>query len=120
MARILVTAAPLAGHVAPISGVAEALDRRGHEVVAYTSSKYGPRFERAGATALPWSEAPDFDDERMPETFPPAGRPGMAGLFANLVHVFIRTGRADCRSRGGACRGADRASALIEGLLAPR
>jgi UDP:flavonoid glycosyltransferase YjiC (YdhE family) len=53
VARILVTSLPFAGHVAPMTGVAAELARRGHQVVAYSGGKYRDRFVAAGAEWVP-------------------------------------------------------------------
>ena len=63
--RVLVAAMPLAGHVAPMTAVAAELVRRGHDVVAYTGAKFGPRFAAVGATWLPWERAPDFEESDL-------------------------------------------------------
>lgn len=91
--RVLVAAMPFAGHVQPMAAVAAELARRGHDVVAYTGAKYGPRFAEVGATWLPWREARDFDEGQLGATFPQVtdGR-GPRAVIANLEHVFLRTG----------------------------
>jgi UDP:flavonoid glycosyltransferase YjiC (YdhE family) len=73
MARILVATLPFAGHVGATAAVTGELTRRGHEVVAYTGAKYGPRFEAVGATWLPRTRATDFDDADLAATFPEIG-----------------------------------------------
>src|SRR3954447_21644608 len=89
---------PMAGHVQPMAAVAAELARRGHEVVAYTGKKYGPRFADVGATWLPWQQAPDFDDSALPATFPQVtdGR-GLQAVTANVEHIFLRTGAGQAR-----------------------
>jgi UDP:flavonoid glycosyltransferase YjiC (YdhE family) len=83
--RVLVAAMPMAGHVQPMAAVAAELIRRGHEVVAYTGAKYGPRFAEVGATWLPWEQAPDFEESDLSATFPAVsdGR-GPKAVVANL------------------------------------
>src|SRR3954468_14369914 len=89
---------PMASHVQPMAAVAAELARRGHEVVAYTGAKYGPRFAETGATWLPWEQAPDFDESDLSATFPAVtdGR-GPRAVTANLEHVFLRTGAGQAR-----------------------
>lgn len=82
---------PFAGHVGPVAAVAGRLVELGHDVVAYTGSRYTARFERIGATTISWNCAPDFDEHNLPATFPELGRSGPAGLLANVEHLFIRT-----------------------------
>lgn len=96
--RVLVAAMPFAGHVQPMAAVAAELARRGHEVVAYTGAKYGPRFTDVGATWLPWEQAPDFEESDLSATFPAVsdGR-GPRAVVANLEHVFLRTGAGQAR-----------------------
>lgn len=96
--RVLVAAMPFAGHAAPMAAVAAELARRGHQVVAYTGAKYGPRFTRAGATWLPWERASDFDDADLSATFPQVGNGrGPRAMLANVEHVFLRTGAGQAR-----------------------
>ncbi|WP_448623718.1 glycosyltransferase [Geodermatophilus sp. URMC 64] len=96
--RVLVAAMPFAGHVAPMAAVAAELARRGHDVVAYTGRKYGPRFADVGATWLPWEQAPDFDESDLAATFPAVthGR-GPRAVTANVEHVFLRTAAGQAR-----------------------
>jgi MGT family glycosyltransferase len=97
MARILVTAMPFAGHVAPITGVVAHLVARGHDVAVYTGSRYASRFEALGARPIRWAAAPDFDERDLRATFAGVGRRGPLGVLANLEHVFIRTGEGQAR-----------------------
>ena len=96
--RILVAAMPFAGHATPMLVLAGELVRRGHDVTAYTGRAYGRRFAELGATWLPWSAAPDFDERNLPATFPQVtdGR-GPRAVLANLEHVFLRTGSGQAR-----------------------
>jgi UDP:flavonoid glycosyltransferase YjiC (YdhE family) len=96
--RVLVAAMPFAGHVQPMAAVAAELVRRGHDVVAYTGKKYGPRFADVGATWLPWERARDFEENDLAATFPEVthGR-GLKAVLANVEHVFLRTGGGQAR-----------------------
>ena len=97
MARIVVSVMPFAGHVAPTTGVVASLLARGHTVTVYTGSRYAARFERLGATVVPWTLAPDFDEHNLRATFPAVGRGGPRGVLANLEHVFVRTAEGQAR-----------------------
>lgn len=95
MSRILVTAMPFTGHVVPLLTVAEALVSRGHEVRFYTGSAFRSRVEATGARLVPWTAAPDFDENDMAATFPRlVGRKGMGQMLINVVDCFIRTSPA--------------------------
>ncbi|MEX5721374.1 glycosyltransferase, partial [Geodermatophilus maliterrae] len=97
-ARVLLPVLPFAGHVAPMAGVAAELVRRGHEVVAYTGAKYGPRFTALGADWEPWRQAPDFDDADLAATFPQVGSgKGARAGRANGEHVVLRSGVGQTR-----------------------
>lgn len=96
--RVLVAAMPFAGHMQPMAAIAAELVRRGHDVVGYTGTTYGSRFEEVGATWLPWHHAPDFDESRLSATFSEVtdGR-GLRAVARNLEHVFIRSGAGQAR-----------------------
>lgn len=92
MARFLVAAMPFTGHVAPLSAVAAALVKRGHDVRFYTGSAFRATVERGGATLLPWSAAPDFDENDLPATFPRlVGKKGFSQMMINMADLFIAT-----------------------------
>lgn len=95
MARFLLTAMPFTGHVTPMAAVARELVGRGHEVRFYTGSRFRARVEAAGATLVPWRQAPDFDEHDLPATFPRLlGRKGFRQLFINVIDCFIATAPA--------------------------
>ncbi|MFF1678066.1 glycosyltransferase [Streptomyces sp. NPDC058256] len=54
MAKILVTASPLPGHVLPLAAIAADLTERGHEVLFYTGAQFEERVRRAGARFVPY------------------------------------------------------------------
>src|SRR6187431_1188664 len=90
MARFLVTAMPFTGHVTPLSTVAAALVARGHDVRFYTGSAFGSKVAGAGAVLVPWSSAPDFDENDLPATFPRLiGKKGFRQLMINVEDCFI-------------------------------
>jgi MGT family glycosyltransferase len=89
---------PFAGHVAPMRAIAAELVRRGHDVRAYTGTRYAEAFTSVGAEHLPWREAPDFDENDLEATFPDLGnRHGMRQLVANIQQIFIGTAAAQLR-----------------------
>ena len=86
---------PFTGHVTPLSAVAAALVARGHEVRFYTGSAFGSKVEGAGAALVPWSTAPDFDENDLPATFPRLiGKRGFSQLMINMEDCFIATAPA--------------------------
>ena len=47
--KILVAVMPIAGHVAPVTGLVTELVGRGHSVQVYTGARYSQRFADLGA-----------------------------------------------------------------------
>lgn len=92
MASIMIAVMPFVGHVAPMRAVAEAFIAAGHRVRVYTGSAHSAAFERLGATVLPWTAAPDFDEHDLAVTFPKLrGRKGPRQMLASVREVFINT-----------------------------
>lgn len=92
MARFLLSPMPFSGHVAPILAVAEALAHRGNDVRVYTGAAFRDSVERVGARLVPWTVAPDFDEQDLPATFPRlVGRKGLRQLLINMQDLFIAT-----------------------------
>jgi MGT family glycosyltransferase len=88
--RVLVAVMPIAGHIAPVTGLVAELVDRGHQVRVYTGARYGDRMAQLGATAVPWSAAPDFsEDDLAAAGLGPAGVPR---LLAMVQRVFIQSG----------------------------
>lgn len=95
MARFMLGVMPFTGHVTPMLSVAQALVDRGHDVRVYTGTRFRGRVEASGATLVPWREAPDFDENDLPATFPRlVGKKGMRQLLVNMVDCFIATAPA--------------------------
>lgn len=95
MARFMLTAMPFTGHVHPLLAIAEALVARGHDVRFYTGAAFAARVTAAGALPIPWTSAPDFDENDLQATFPRlVGRKGLGQVFINLEDVMIRTAPA--------------------------
>jgi len=91
--RVLVTVMPFTGHVGPVRAVVAELVARGHRVRVHTGSRFAAPFTALGAQVLPWTAAPDFDEDDLTATFPVlAGLRGPRQLLGNLEHVFLRTG----------------------------
>lgn len=88
---------PFAGHVRPITHLAGALVGRGHTVTVHTGAHYREQVERVGARMLPWRDARDFDENRLRDTFPQAGRSGFRGMLGNFEHVFFGTAAGQAR-----------------------
>lgn len=98
MARFLLAATPFAGHVVPLTGLARALVARGHEVLFHTGATQEERVTRAGATFVPWRQAPDFDDSRLEEAFPGLrDGSGPRAVLASFRDVFFGTGAGQAR-----------------------
>jgi UDP:flavonoid glycosyltransferase YjiC (YdhE family) len=93
--RALVTVMPIAGHVAPVTGVVAELVQRGHQVTVYTGSRYHPRFTALGADVLGWSAAPSFDEEDLAAAG--QGRWRVRRLMAKVQEVFVRSGTGQAR-----------------------
>ncbi len=95
MARFLVTAMPFTGHVDPLLAVTEALVERGHEVRFYSGTAFAAKATASGARFVPWTVAPDFDENDLQATFPRlVGRKGLRQVFINLEDVMIGTAPA--------------------------
>ncbi|MFJ6893803.1 glycosyltransferase [Streptomyces hokutonensis] len=53
MAKIIVTAGPVPGHVVPLAAIAADLTKRGHEVLFYTGAQFEERISATGARFVP-------------------------------------------------------------------
>lgn len=88
MARYLVAATPLAGHVMPMLGVAADLQRRGHVVTFVSGSQYHDAINRLGITAV-----------ALPEEAQPHPTAHRSSLLRSPSMIDLwRSGRADMRS----------------------
>lgn len=95
MARMLLSAMPFTGHVAPLLAIAAALTARGHDVRVYTGAAFRQAVEDVGGRWIGWQRAPDFDENDLPATFPRlVGRKGIAQVMVNMRDLFIATGPA--------------------------
>src|ERR1700726_516131 len=90
MARFLIAATAVPGHVLPLLAVSQHLVSRGHEVVVYTGSLFRERAEATGARCVAFRPEIDIDyrqlDERFPERRKITSGPGQ--LCFGLKHIF--------------------------------
>ncbi|KGM33008.1 glycosyltransferase [Inquilinus limosus] len=70
MARYILAATALPGHVSPLLAIAQHLVRQGHEVVFNTASLFREKAEATGARFVPFPGEIDFDYRRISELFP--------------------------------------------------
>ena len=97
MAEVMIAVMPFHGHVAPMAAVTRAFVEAGHTVRVYTGAAHAARFEQLGARVILWQSSPDFDEQQLDATFPELrGRKGPRQMLANLEHLFVRTGAAQC------------------------
>jgi MGT family glycosyltransferase len=90
MARFLIAATSVPGHVLPLLAVSQHLLNRGHEVVVHTGSVFRERAEATGARFVPFHPEIDIDYRRLDERFPERRKiaPGPDQLCFGLKHVF--------------------------------
>ncbi|NMN98933.1 glycosyltransferase [Antrihabitans stalactiti] len=95
MARFLICAHPITGHVNPSVEIARALVERGHEVKVYTGLKFKAKIERVGAQFAPMTLAYDYDDADYDAAFPGrSSHKGLAQIKFDFKHIFIEQGPA--------------------------
>jgi UDP:flavonoid glycosyltransferase YjiC (YdhE family) len=89
MSKIIVTATPSEGHVAPLAAIATDLTERGHEVLFYTGSRFEERVRRTGARFV--SFPAEVDDEQDLSVIDPgyAGLAPFDRMAFNLKHLFF-------------------------------
>jgi MGT family glycosyltransferase len=90
MARFLIAATSVPGHVFPLLAVAQHLVDRGHEVVVHTGSPFRERAEATGARFVPFRREIDIDYRQLDERFPERRKlaPGPAQICFALKHLF--------------------------------
>ena len=88
MARFIVAATALPGHVSPLLGIAHHLVGRGHEVVVHTASPFREKAEATGARFVPFRREIDLDYRRIDEHFPEYRdtKPGPEKMMFGLKH----------------------------------
>jgi MGT family glycosyltransferase len=70
MARFLIAATAVPGHVLPLMAVAQHLVGRGHEVVVHTGSVFRQRAEATGARFVAFRPEIDIDYRQLDQRFP--------------------------------------------------
>ena len=90
MARFLIAATSVPGHVLPLLAVAQHLVNRGHEAVVHTGSLFRDKAEATGARFVPFHPEIDIDYRQLDERFPERRKiaPGPDQLCFGLKHVF--------------------------------
>ena len=88
--KILVAVMPIAGHVAPVTGLVTELIGRGHSVQVYTGSRYSQRFADLGAEVSTWSPEIDFNDDDLADAA--EGRFGAVRSTRLVKKLFLETG----------------------------
>jgi UDP:flavonoid glycosyltransferase YjiC (YdhE family) len=89
--KILITGAPLAGHLNPLLAVGRFLAQEGHEVVVQTATVFRPSVEACGLTFHPFHPAADIDMRDMDAFFPERKNspPGPASRKLSWERLFI-------------------------------
>jgi MGT family glycosyltransferase len=90
MARFLIAATSVPGHVFPMLAVSRHLVDCGHDVVVHTGSVFRERAEASGARFVPLHPSIDLDYRQLDERFPERRQipPGAAQLCFGLKHFF--------------------------------
>jgi MGT family glycosyltransferase len=90
MARFLIAATSVPGHVFPLLAVSQHLVSRGHEVIVHTGSLFRDRVEATGARFVAFCREIDIDYRQLDERFPERRKiaPGPAQFCFGLKHVF--------------------------------
>jgi len=90
MARYLIAATALPGHVLPMLAIAQHLVGLGHEVRVHTASQFRAQAEATGASFTAFEPAIDFDYRQLDERFPERRRlsSAHAQLCFGLKHFF--------------------------------
>jgi MGT family glycosyltransferase len=90
MARFLIAATAVPGHVFPLLAVSQHLVGCGHEVVVHTGSLFRQRAEATGARFVAFRPEIDIDYRQLDERFPERRKiaSGPAQLCFGLKHIF--------------------------------
>lgn len=95
MSTYLICATPAHGHVVPLVGIARHLVEQGHRVRFLTSERYGDRVRESGAEFLALPPGGDVNLDDATGQFPErVGLRGPAALRFDILHLFLRPGRA--------------------------
>jgi MGT family glycosyltransferase len=89
--KIILAAAPAAGHLNPILSVARLLVDAGHDVVIISASAFKGRIVNAGFHFRALSGKADFDGTRLNDAFPErrALPPGLTQIRYDIEHVTV-------------------------------
>jgi UDP:flavonoid glycosyltransferase YjiC (YdhE family) len=88
--RILFTAMPADGHFNPLTGIAEHLLARGHDVRWYASPQYGRKLDALGMVHFPYRRATEITGANLNDLFPErAGLKGPQLISFDLEKVFV-------------------------------
>ena len=90
MARFLIAATAVPGHVFPLLAVSKHLVGRGHEVVVHTGSLFRGQAEATGARFVAFRPEIDIDYRQLDERFPERRKivSGPAQLCFGLKRIF--------------------------------
>lgn len=90
MARYLIAATALPGHVLPMLAIAQHLVGLGHEVRVHTASQFRAQAEATGASFTAFAPAIDYDYRQLDQRFPERQRlsSAHAQLCFGLKHFF--------------------------------
>jgi UDP:flavonoid glycosyltransferase YjiC (YdhE family) len=95
MSTYLITCTPAHGHVTPLLAVTRHLVAAGHRVRFLTGAPYADRVRTAGAEFLSLPLEADIDLDDADAAFPDRrGLTGPKALNYDIVHLFLRPGRA--------------------------
>jgi MGT family glycosyltransferase len=102
MARFLIAATAVPGHVFPLLTVAQHLVGRGHEVVVHTGSLFRERAGATGARFVAFRPEIDIDYRQLDERFPERRKiaPGPAQFCFGLKHIFADAISHQCAGIG--------------------
>ncbi len=89
MARVIICASPIYGHVAPMQTIAANLVRRGHQVTVLTGTAFRESVEQTGAVFAPLTGRADYDLTILDSPERDALEPGPAQFEWDLREVFI-------------------------------
>src|ERR1700687_3124611 len=90
MARFLIAATSVPGHVFPLLAVSQHLVSRGHKVVVHTGSVFRERVEATGARFVAFRPEIDIDYRRLDDHFPERRKLALGPdqLCFGLKHIF--------------------------------
>lgn len=88
--RILFASMPADGHFNPLTGVAEHLGQRGHDVRWYAGPRYAGKLESLGMACYPYRRATEVTGENLHELFPERAKlKGPKQLSFDLEKFFV-------------------------------